>query len=477
MFNMKKQIDLTWLLFFFVSFLISLLMLAIYENNETYQWLFLLPMTYGIMAILCSNFFNNIKKSKVIAIIVIGYFIKMVIAPFLFALGDYNSFFLGYVIIDSMNQAILFIIYEFIVIFSIATLSLRNRDFTSHIQIESEKFSGTQRLFFIIILLCFFIIFSYNFVPEIKNIYLFITDYQVDDLVGIRWDNETIVARGSIQRYIYSLFMFLWPLVRFLLPAVLIRLNYQKRGNTKKSIFLSTLTLIIPFIFLGGDNLAPFVAALFALLVIIKLYGQSGKKIAILFGILGTVFLIGTIIGKLDALSNWRGATGITNLAQMLNSYIPGFDNTAIALKMNDPHKVSTFFLDIVSGIPFIGSFINVSGDTLNDIFVRVANTGGQIVPWGSGIGYYFSYFISPFISVMFVWFLLYKEEKSNNTSDFWTYYTNMIFSLYSAFAMIIYSTQIYIRFIWNILIPVLIILYITKAKERKKYDGVGMYE
>ena len=80
----------------------------------------------------------------------------MVIAPFLFALGDYNSFFLGYVIIDSMNQAILFIIYEFIVIFSIATLSLRNRDFTSHIQIESEKFRE-HKDYFLLLFYCVFL--------------------------------------------------------------------------------------------------------------------------------------------------------------------------------------------------------------------------------------------------------------------------------------------------------------------------------
>ena len=89
-------------------------------------------------------------------------------------------------------------------------------------------------------------------------------------------------------------------------------------------------------------------------------------------------------------------------------------------------------------------------------------------MPWGCGIGYYFSYILSPIITAGFVWFLLYKEEKSNSTTDFWTYYCNMIFSVYSAFSIIIYSTQIYMRFIWNIMIPVLLIISVSRARERK---------
>lgn len=463
----KIKMHIIWLIAFGSS-IISALFMFNTDNENTYQWLICLPLAYGFMALPCAKLFNYITRSKVIAILVFGYFVKMVLSPLLFAIGGYQSFFYGYTSIENINIAILFMIYEYIIVFFITTLSLRNRNFCFYTDIESEKYSGSKRLLFGVIIICIFIIFAYNYVPEIKNIYFLISDYKVEDLVGVRWDNETIVARGSIQRYIYSLFMFLWPLVRFLLPTVLIHLNYQKRGDSRTSILISSVLLVIPFLLLGGDNLAPFIAALFALIVIVKLYGRSGKRVAIVFGIIGAVIMTGMIIGKLIALTGWRGATGVINLAQMLNSYFPGFDNTAIALGMDGNNKLSTLMLDLSSGIPFIGSFINFSGDTLNDIFIQAANTGGQIVPWGCGIGYYFSYILSPIITSGFVWFLLYKEEKSNLTTDFWTYYCNMIFSVYSAFSIIIYSTQIYMRFIWNIMIPVLLIIVVSRARGKK---------
>ncbi len=472
MYVTKRRISMIWMIVFLVS-MVSGMYMVITNTNEVYNWLFFLPIAYGVMAIPCAKLFSLSPKSKVLLILVGGFFVKMVVAPVLFAMGGYKSFFVNCISIDNMNNAVLYIIYEYVLIFLISNLSLRNRRFDLFNEINTECNAGSRRLLFWVGLISLFIAFAYSYIPEIQKIYLFITDYRIDDLVEIRWDNETIVARGSIQRYIYSLFMFLWPLVRFLLPAVLIRVNYQKRGTTKIGLLLSTLTLIIPFLLIGGDNLAPFIAAMFAIIVIVKLYGKMGRKIAMFFTIVGSVVFLGMIAGKLEALSSWRGATGITNLAQMLNSYIPGFDNTAIAISMQGDNKFETFLLDIISGIPFIGSFINITGDTLNDLFIVTAKTGGQIVPWGCGIGYYFSYIISPLFSAAFVWFLLYREEISNKADDFWIYYSNMLFVVYSAFSMIIYSTQIYLRFIWNVMIPIITIIAISRAKERKHSKNV----
>ena len=259
--------------------------------------------------------------------------------------------------------------------------------------------------------------------------------------------------------------MFLWPIVRYVLPVVLIYLNYCKRGVSKKGVFISSIYILIPFVILGGDNLSPFIASLIALIIILKLYGEKGKKTIAVYITIGAIVLTSVVVGKLAALTGWRGSTGITNLAQLLNSYFPGFDNVSIALNMNGNNRLVTLFYDIYSGIPFTGSIFGLQGETLNDIFVDIANTGGQIVPWGCNIGYYSSYILSPIITGLFICFILKKEIRSNSTNNFWKYYLNMLFSLYSAFSIIIYSFQIYIRFIWNIIIPIYVILEISRAK------------
>lgn len=464
----NNKIKKLWLLSSFLSIVVSLVMYVITNESHSYELLFLLPLFFGLVNFASITLYYNFYRSIVCIILVGGYFIKMVISPLFFAMGGYHSFFLGYSNIENINLAIGFMIFEYMLIVAFAILFFKGKHHhCKEVPITRSSYSGTKKMLLGLVILIAFLVFAYNYVPAIKKLYFFITDIRIEDMVGLRWDNDTVVARGSIQRYIYSLFMFLWPIVRFVLPATLIHYNYTKRGTTRRGLILSSFCVFIPFILLGGDNLAPFVAASFALLVIIKLYEEKGKRIVKFFMIIGTIALISIVIGKLTALTMWRGATGITNIAQLLNAYFPGFDNVALAIKMDEPSKLTTMFYDIYSGIPFAGTIFGLSGQTLNDIFVQTVRTGGQIVPWGCNIGYYFSYLFSPIISGFFIIYILKREQCSRLTSNFWVYFSNMIFSTYTAVSIILYSTQIYIRFIWNVMLPILVFMWIAGAKSK----------
>ena len=466
----KKKCINQKILFFLLnifSIIVSLVLMLFY-NDATYYLNCMLPIGYILGNMLSVGLLSKyLLKNRVITIITIGYFIKMVITPLCFALGGFNSFFNGYLLINNNNEAVLFMIYEYICIMTMISLfsNLRiNKMFSL-----SNNILSLKKLKLIVIILFIFLCGIYIYIKEIRTIYYFILNINFKELVNIRWDNEVIVARGSYKRYLYSLFMLLFPIIRYILPIVLIYENFIKRGITKKGLFISSLYVFIPFVLVGGDNLGPFIASIYTLVVIAKLYGKKGRKIIYIFLTGGFIGILSMVIEKLVALKNWRGSSGITNFSQLLNAYFPGFDNISIAMKMEGTQKISTLFFDIYSGIPFIGSIYNLKGKTLNDLYVEFSNTGGQIVPWGANIGYYTTFILSPLFTGIVVLFILSLEKKSEKTTIFWKYYIYMFFSVYTAISIIIYSTQIYLRFIWNVFIPIYILLKISKSFKSKR--------
>ena len=95
-------------------------------TDEIYEFLFLLPLCYGITS--CVSIFLSTNKvfSSIVSIIIIGgYFIKMVITPLCFALGGHKSFIDGYVTEQAINEAIWLMCLETIVVFLVMACCVR----------------------------------------------------------------------------------------------------------------------------------------------------------------------------------------------------------------------------------------------------------------------------------------------------------------------------------------------------------------
>ena len=463
--------SILWMMSCVISLIGSLIMVILFNTKGEYRCLFLLPLFYGGINIIFMGLCKYVQGSRVIIILVAGYFIKMVASPVLFALGNYDSFFDGCIRIQNIDEAVFFMLYEYLCVVSFLYIGMQKRKEKIRDRRVYLWVAFNRRMFLTLLLICVFLAFAYITVPAVSQVYYLPTDMALKNVAEIRWDNETIVERGTLERYFYSLFSFFWPIVRFFLPAVLIYHNYFKWGKQRKSILLSVLCVFIPFLFMGGDNLAMFLGAIFALIVMDKLYGKRCRKVLGLFVTVGIVGLVIILISKLDALTAWRGATGVTNIAQLLNAYFPGVDNVAACMSIQKGERLNTLFFDIYSGIPFAGTLFGLEGESLNDIYANFLKTGGQIVPWGCNIAYYFSYLLSPLLTGFFLLFVLNMEYKGEKAYGFWSYYMCMLFSTYTAFSVILYSTQIYNRFIWNIIIPVVVIMWLIRKKKLKWCD------
>ena len=94
-------------------------------------------------------------------------------------------------------------------------------------------------------------------------------------------------------------------------------------------------------------------------------------------------------MAKISSLSRWRGKwPRVAIIAQFLNAYLPGFDNMAALLSMENVSKLKTLFFDIYYAIPFKNTLFGLKGENLNDLFNIYVDTGGQIISFGSQIAH-----------------------------------------------------------------------------------------
>lgn len=452
--------------FSIVSLFAGIFMVLYTKGYSIYSCSCFLPFCFGFISFTAGYVYRNLSKSPVSIFLLGGYFLRMVIHPFLFCIGGYVSFYNINISSQNVIKAVVLLSLENIIVFIVANYYSRiNINSNNQSEIAPEQYN-TRMIGLLLALLGLFLLYAYNAIPSIKSIYFFLPTADYSKLTSINWDNETIVARGSITRYIYTLFMFIWPIVRSILPAFCISQIYSRHGKSPKAIAISMLCLLIPSIFLGGDNIAPFMGAVYGLLVMHRLYGDSiNKIIGITCIVFGTAFF--TILSaKITAFQSWRGANGISSIAQIINAYFPGYENTAIGFSIDDRNKLHTFFYDIYYGIPFKETLFGLSGDNLTTLYTKTSQTGGQIVPWGYQLAHYVSIIGSPIITALFVSYAYRSESYSKNTNDFWQYYKKMYISVLTALSISIYSFSIYFRSYLNVLLPVMLIIWFGNKKK-----------
>lgn len=466
-----KRANMTGVLLASISMMVCILcggIILLTDDARIYHLLFLLPFSFGLTSFFALIYIgNSLLKSRVSVILLGGYFIKMVITPVLFAQGGYESFLGTKMVTDGITWAILLMCAETTVVLGTAAYCVRRVNNEQSKEINFPQYN--TKLFNLIIGLLFvFLIVAYIIVPAISEIYIFLPLADFSEIAEIQWDNETIVARGSIDRYVFSLFSFLWPVFRIIVPSLMISHFYKNLGTRTLSILLSCLCLLLPVILLGGDNIAPFIGVFVGIVVINKLYKKKARKYLTLIGLVTVVLLCVVVASKLELMTAWKGATGVSVVAQMFHNYFPGFDNLAATFEMSQEDKIVTLFYDFYYAIPFKETLFGLKGEYIQDVFYNYTRTGGQIVPFVGQLTYY----IGPLSLIAMGWFvsLAYKmEQKSNKADNFWLFFIYMYISVYTAMALSFYSFSIYFRGLVEVVLPVFVIIkFVKKSKSRK---------
>lgn len=442
----------------------SLLSLAIvmFFGSDEYGMLFLLPGSFLIVNTFCVHLYSSEIKSVALRLIQCGYLIRMVIAPSLFCLGGCVSFFKVTIQESAINNACIYSAFECVIVLFACALFFSNKaDFREKKAIAKESMEGSS-LGIVLLVLCIFLIIAYITIPAISTIYQFPFSTSLSNATNIRWDNNTIVARGSVTRYIYSLFTFIWPGVRMLLPTFLISAAFMRFGNTSKAVWLSIASFAVPFVLLSADNIAPFLSIGISLLVIMRLYGEKAQPL-VRAGVVVLLMAAAVVVAaKLVNLQNWRGASGIALLAQMTELYFPGFQSSAIALQIEDKNPLSTLMFDLYYCIPFKESLFGLHGSNLTDLFCEVAGANGLILPFSSQLMHYLTPLFAPFAVCLFAIAALKAESYANETDSFWRVFLFTYLFVILSISINLYSVSICLRSLVNVGLFSLIVVYFS---------------
>ena len=249
---------------------------------------------------------------------------------------------------------------------------------------------------------------------------------------------------------------------------MLIARFYRRYKNSRFGLALSLCCLVLPFLLLSGDNIAPFIGIIVGVIVIHKLYGRRSLFPITIIGTVTAILLFIVMQSKLVLMESWRGATGVALLAQMFHNYVPGFENFAATLELPKDEVFSTLFYDLYYTIPFKNTLFGLEGEYIQDIYEQYTLTGGQIVPFTGQLTYYLGILAIPIVA-LFVKLAYNLEKKSKETSNFWFYFFYMYFSLFTALSLSIYSVSIYLRGLVNVVLPVYIIMKVSGIKNARK--------
>lgn len=444
---------------FFFSCLCGMLVLLFAETNKVYWSIQTLPFVYAITTLFLRKMYVHVFRSLVTISLLGGFFVQLVLTPVLFAIGGYVSFFGNIATEEGVFYAVVLLSLECFIVLLVANYYVSSTQKYGITEVFIDK-SSIGRLNVVVVSLVSFLVFAYFFVPEIQTIYIpFFKYVDFNQLVGINWDNETIVERGGLRRYIYSLFVYFWPIVRMLLQGYLIVLIYDSsfRGLIKRGLVI--ITLLIPSLLLSRDNIAPIIGIIFGMLLNFRIYG---KKILLLFCSImccGFVLISMMFVSKIVALGNWHGSGGLGSIAYTFQAYFPGFDNIAMVMQVEDSNKFESFFFDIYSVIPFKETLFGLHGDTLYDLMTYIAGKSVQIVPWCANLAYYFTIPGAIFITAWLVKSVYVMEKNFYVTSNFWMAYIYLGLIILLSMGIFTYNPVIVLRSIVNVWLPIFVIL------------------
>ncbi|MGY6766146.1 hypothetical protein ACW73O_14070 [Faecalibacterium prausnitzii] len=469
-FNFESKSFFYLTTFVFVSCFSAILVALDYNRPEYYTYLPLLPAIFALVSTVLFPIYRWFLDSIVITLIISIYFIRMVVTPLSMSLGGYHHLLLNLNVYQEMNQALLLIIYEFIIVF-ISVFYFKNK---YHIEERKnmenknmlERFSDIK-LKVLVLLIFILLIISYILYPQLLNLYKIFAPTSLEE--EIRQNVQYHQIKQSVPIIIYYFANFFSEIFRVIIVLILINF-FKNKLRAKFAILLSLLVISINGIITTEDNALSVFMLLVYLLLLMKLYPEYKTKLKYTIGIAIPIFAFLLLFFKTGlGYKNSDLNSKLTDLSFMFQAYFSGPVNVAAGIYMNNNFNTDKFLMliaDIFRWIPFVAYFftnIQDSTELFNSMLFNGQVRRDQIIPYISQSAFYFTEFIAPLLSVLLIKIIFKFERKLNTTNniDMYVFYTLSI--IIFSFSLVAYNISILIRFVFSILLP----LYLLTSKKK----------
>lgn len=437
------------------SILTSLLVLSDYATPDYYANLYLLPLSYFLLCIFFVRLSNISISNITVWMIIVLYFVRNVFNPFIMRLENYSGL-LKITTYHTVNNAVSLMIYETFMVFVTLYLVSRNNKYKSNI--KERKYGGKVKInivYSIVFILFVFCFASYVLIPEVRA--NFNTIFNSGSLINDNYSMASArISYGTIKRIVFSLSLFLFPIVQVSMGIILFIKIRKKFGNKFISIIISMLCLFINFLFISDNNMQTLYVALVQGLILIKMYPKY--KIVLIQMVIG-FFAIGILIillAKMDSLSSFD------RLSMTFQAYFQGVGNVAGVFNINNSNKASTLFYDFYYMIPFRNTLFNLSGDRLVIVFNKSNNVASQILPFIGQVYHYLGFVLAPIFSVIFTFIAVKIGNKIKHEENIFRYAYYILLVLHISFTLVSNNLTIFGMQYLTFLLPLYMLSTIT---------------
>jgi hypothetical protein len=457
--------------------LITFLVLISDANAEPgYRILWLLPFSFVVVMTLTTSITERVSKSLTLTIAFGGYFVRFVLTPLFLALGDYRFIFSRLVTSSEVEKAIILMVYELFVVFLLVELFVRvtwrkpprDKGMVNANTLLDDSSKNIHALLFVLSIFCLAIV---VYVPEIVESYTWIFG-QTEEIANVRYNIDEIAIRGTLKRALSSLFIFVFNLVRYLLPVYMLRIVYRRRSSSGFAYWVSFLICLSPFLVINESNIQPFFGLMINVIMMNKLYPERKKATLCLF-LLGGGFLVAAVaFAKLVLLAKWQGTSGTASLALTLNAYFPGVGNVAAAYNVSRSFLLGTFLSDLFSTIPFRNTLFPsfaLQARTLTQLYNIANGTLGNIIPCISGAEYYVGPILAPLVPAFVLCMAVRMEVKGQTSRRYWEVFYYHFLAIRMAMIPSIYNHMSIIHMAINQFLPLLLIISLGRRYGHNK--------
>ncbi len=461
----NKDINfIVFILFLFSSFIFMIATFFI-NNNKDFWMMDLLPLGFILIILINFKLFSKIKSNISVLLIILIYYFRMIILPFVFAYTNYSCLTVNLEYIKYIPNATLLMIYEFLMVMLFCNLFFRNESSKENNQkIEYNKKKRNiilqKKMFGVLSFLLIIVLIAFLKYPQFKSYFRFIF---TSDITKVNMQNvNRSIMKNTIPSVIYWGILFIIDILQTLLPiAIIKKINQLKISDKFKFLFSLVFVAIICSI-CTPETARSFIIALTILIILFKLYPRQRKM---LFSVILFILIPGAFYGLFLKVGI---SSAMNEISKTLQAYFSGVSNVATSFLMPNSLNIKVFSNDILNCIPFIRYFFNTkvgSTNLFNNVLFNTSDAHSQIIPMIGQARYYFEFVLAPIIPIIVVKLALEFEKKYKTSTDFYDKYLYLLMTIYCSVAPVLYNFTIFVSFLLQIYIPCKLVIYASKMK------------
>lgn len=430
-------------------------------GRQGYSLMFLLPIMFIFLLVAINGRFNEIPSNIGFTLVLGIEFIRLVLVPVLFVIGDYPET-ITYKAEANNLYGILLQVYEVLWIAYALQKKTSEKKLYQVTSFDDQRASKriTRIVLFAMIITAGICIVA----PEILLNYRLIT--MATDKEFTNLEQSFVVnayASSSIKKFFLVLANYILKPMRLIVPAFIMHVIYKMNRRSSWTKPISLFLALSPFIFVDGTVARSLYFSIVLLFFYNKLYGMNIKRLGIAIGA-AVVFIFAYWIVRYN--STMTSIPYTSYFGEKLNDYFCGFNivGAVDSLPKDIAFRFKYFAHDYIRCIPFANTLFNLDGnDTVRVFFNTYTNAPNGQIPATLAMGcYYFTPLFAPIYSYVFTRLAINYGNKARIVNN--PYYTMVwnLCALYFALGIGVNDVSVTLSNFVQVILPVMIMIRVS---------------